>query len=218
MQYEVVIFDLDGTLLDTIEDLADAVNTSLKMHGMPLRTLDEIRQFVGNGITVLMERAVPGGKDNSEFDSAFREFKNYYAGHCNDKTKPYPGIAEMLKKIKKENVRMAIVSNKADFAVKELNSFYFNDIMDVALGENEVAGIRRKPAPDMVFEVLKHFNCPAAKALYVGDSEVDLATARAADIACVGVAWGFRGRDFLEQNGADVIIDTPAEMLDILKI
>lgn len=212
MKYEAAIFDLDGTLLNTLEDLADAVNAALKENGMPPRTLEEVRQFVGNGIVKLMERAVPQGKENPAFDSTLQDFKDYYGKHCNDKTKPYPGILDTLNRLKERGVPMAIVSNKADFAVKELNPLYFEGLIDVALGENEAAGIRKKPAPDMVFKALNGLECPVEKAVYVGDSDVDLATAKAAGMPCIGVSWGFRGRAFLEQHGADVIIDKPNEL------
>lgn len=212
MKYEAAIFDLDGTLLNTLEDLADAVNAALKENGMPSRTLEEVRQFVGNGIVKLMERAVPQGKENPAFDSTLQDFKKYYGHHCNDKTKPYPGILDTLNRLKERGVPMAIVSNKADFAVKELNPLYFEGVIDVALGENEAAGIRKKPAPDMVFRALNTLGCPVGKAVYVGDSDVDLATAKAAGMPCIGVSWGFRGRDFLKEHGADIIIDKPEEL------
>lgn len=212
MKYEAAIFDLDGTLLNTLEDLADAVNVALKENEMPPRTVEEVRQFVGNGIVKLIERAVPQGRENPAFDSTLQDFKKYYGQHCNDKTKPYPGILETLNRLKERGVSMAIVSNKADFAVKELNPLYFEGVIDVALGENEAAGIRKKPAPDMVFRALDTLDCPVEKAVYVGDSDVDLATAKAADMPCIGVSWGFRGRDFLKEHGADVIIDKPEEL------
>ena len=150
MKYEAAIFDLDGTLLNTLEDLADAVNVALKENGMPPRTVEEVRQFVGNGIVKLIERAVPQGRENPAFDSTLQDFKKYYGQHCNDKTKPYPGILETLNRLKERGVSMAIVSNKADFAVKELNPLYFEGVIVVALGENEEVGGRKKPAPDTV--------------------------------------------------------------------
>lgn len=212
MKYKAAIFDLDGTLLNTLEDLADAVNVALDKNGMPVRTLEEVRQFVGNGIVNLMERAVPMGKDNPAFEQALQDFKQYYGEHCNDKTDLYPGIENILHRLKQSGVRMAIVSNKADFAVRELSPLYFEGVIEVAFGENEAAGIRRKPAPDMVLKALEALHCTVQDAVYIGDSDVDLATARAAGMPCIGVSWGFRGRTFLEQQGADAIIDEPEQL------
>ena len=155
---------------------------------------------------------MPQGKENPAFDSTLQDFKKYYGQHCNDKTKPYPGILETLNRLKERGVSMAIVSNKADFAVKELNPLYFEGVIDVALGENEEVGVRKKPAPDMVYKALEVLQCPIEKAVYIGDSDVDLATAKAAGMPCIGVSWGFRGRRFLEEQGADYIIDKPDDL------
>lgn len=213
MKYEAIIFDLDGTLLNTLEDLTDAVNVVLAKYNMPIKTLEQIRQYVGNGIVKLMERAVPEGRNHAAFDKALEEFKQYYSVHCRDKTAPYPGILNMLQQFKEHGVRMAIVSNKADFAVKELNPVYFQGLIEIAHGENEAAGIRKKPSPDMVFQALREMDCGIDKAVYVGDSDVDLATAANAGMTCIGVSWGFRGREFLEKQGAELIVDTPEELL-----
>lgn len=213
MKYEAIIFDLDGTLLNTLEDLTDAVNVALAKYGMPVKTQEQIRQYVGNGIFKLMERAVPDGRNHSAFDKALQEFKKYYSAHCRDKTAPYPGIVKMLQQLKEHGIQMAIVSNKADFAVKELNPIYFRGLIEIAHGENEAAGIRKKPSPDMVLQALREMDCGIDKAVYVGDSDVDLATAANAGMTCIGVSWGFRGRDFLEQQGAEIIVDTPEELL-----
>lgn len=212
MKYKTAIFDLDGTLLDTLEDLAAAVNAALKRNNMPVRTMEEVRQFVGNGIVKLMERAVPEGTDNPSFGQAMHDFRQYYSEHCNDRTKAYPGILRLLRWLKERDVRMAIVSNKANFAVQELNPLYFDNVIDVAYGENEAEGIRKKPAPDMVFRALKDLSSSVDEAVYIGDSDVDLATAAAAGMPCIGVSWGFRGRAFLEQNGVQRIVDDPEQL------
>ena len=159
MTYQTAVFDLDGTLLNTLEDLADAVNYSLKKNKMPLCTITQVCQYVGNGIVKLMERAVPSGKDNPVFEQALSDFKEYYGEHCNDTTCLYPGVEEMIVFLKEQGYRLAIVSNKADFAVKELMPVYFPNLLDVALGEMEEMGIRKKPAPDMVYKALTELRC-----------------------------------------------------------
>lgn len=213
MKYKAIIFDLDGTLLNTLEDLTDAVNAALAKYHMPARTREQIRHYVGNGIVKLMERAVPEGRDHPDFDRALEEFKQYYSVHCRDKTALYPGILNMLQQCKAQGIRMAIVSNKADFAVKELNPVYFQGLIEIAHGENEAAGIRKKPAPDMVFQTLREMDCRVEQAVYVGDSDVDLETAAHAGMTCISVSWGFRSREFLEQHGAERIVDTPDELI-----
>lgn len=213
MQYDAVIFDLDGTLLDTLEDLTDAVNFALKKNGKPLRSIEEIRSFVGNGIAKLVERAVPKGTSLEEQERILATFREYYGEHCQDKTTPYPDIREVLQNFKKHGVKMAVVSNKADFAVQELIPRYFPDLITVAKGENEAAGISKKPAPDMVEAVLKELGCKKERAVYVGDSDVDVMTAKNSGIPCICVSWGFRGVEFLKKNGADKIANEPKELL-----
>ena len=209
-----VIYDLDGTLLDTLEDLWTAVNHALSVCNMPERSLDEVRRFVGNGIKMLMIRAVPGGEENPDFDKAFEAFKQYYGVHCNDTTKPYDGIPELLQELKKEGYAVAIVSNKIDSAVKDLNERYFPQVK-VAIGDRE--NLRRKPEPDGVFLALKELGRTQGEAVYVGDSDVDLQTARNAGLPCISVLWGFRDRAFLKEHGASIFVDKPTEILDILK-
>lgn len=216
MSYQAVIFDLDGTLLNTLEDLADAVNFSLKKHEKPTRTIEEVRQFVGNGIAKLIERAVPENTKEWEKESILEDFRQYYGEHCQDKTAPYEGILEVLQSFYEKNIKMAIVSNKADFAVQELVPFYFQDKIAVAKGENEKAGVQKKPAPDMVNAALEELGCEKEQAVYIGDSDVDLETAKNANIPCIGVSWGFRGRDFLEKHGASVVIDEPKELYELV--
>ena len=209
-----VIFDLDGTLLDTLEDLWTAVNHALSVCNMPERSLDEVRRFVGNGIKMLMIRAVPGGEENPDFDKAFEAFKQYYGVHCNDTTKPYDEIPELLQELKEEGYAVAIVSNKIDSAVKDLNERYFPQVK-VAIGDRE--NLRRKPEPDSVFLALKELGRTQGEAVYVGDSDVDLQTAQNAGLPCISVLWGFRDRAFLKEHGASIFVDKPTEILDILK-
>ena len=212
---EAVIFDLDGTLLNTLEDLCDAVNAALEINGMPKRTLEEVRNFVGNGVRNLMLRAVENGEDNPLFEKAFADFKKYYALHCKDKTVPYRGIIELLEVLHNRGIKMAIVSNKIDSAVKELNNFYFSEYTKTAIGEME--GVARKPAPDTALKALSELGVSADKAIYVGDSDVDIKTARNAGLDCVSVTWGFRDRDFLIENGATRLIDYPLQLLQYLE-
>lgn len=204
-RYHTVIFDLDGTLLDTLEDLTDAVNYALRSCNEAQRSMDEVCNFVGNGIEKLMERAVLGGHDNPHFAQIFEQFKKYYGMHCNDKTKPYEGVVELLKQLKASGYHLAIVSNKADFAVKELQKIYFVNLVDVAIGEKQ--GIRKKPAPDTVNQALLELGCTKENAVYVGDSDVDIQTAKNVGIPCISVTWGFRDRQFLREHGASHFAD-----------
>lgn len=209
-RYDTVIFDLDGTLLDTLGDLTDSTNAVLEQYGMPGHTQEQIRSFVGNGIRRLLECAVPGGTSSEQLDLVYRSFRAYYDIHCMDRTKPYPGILSLLGTLKEEGYRIAIVSNKADFAVKKLNQIYFSDLISVAVGEREQ--IRRKPAPDSVFWAMKELwklsedavlSCEdKARTVYIGDSEVDIQTAQNAGLDCVAVSWGFRTREDLICHGA----------------
>ena len=211
MKKTTVVFDLDGTLLDTLQDLANAVNYALEQQGMPKRTLEEVRQFVGNGVRLLMIRAVPDGENNPLFEETFALFKDYYGEHCNDNTKPYAGVVELIETLKEKGYAVAIVSNKIDFAVKELNDLYFKGIVPVAIGEKE--GIRRKPAPDTVFEALKELGKTKEEAVYVGDSDVDIETAKNAGMPCVSVLWGFRDKEFLAEHGAEYYAETAEDVL-----
>lgn len=209
-KYDAVIFDMDGTLLDTLEDLKDAVNYSLRTLTMPERTLDEIRRFVGNGAQLLLERAVPQGTEEVRVASALALFREYYDLHCNDKTKAYEGVLRLLRELKAEGYALAIVSNKPDPAVKELAGIYFEGIAGTAIGEQP--GAEKKPAPDMLYAALRELKVPAERAVYVGDSEVDVLTAANAGIPCISVLWGFRDREFLRENGADCFVETPEEI------
>lgn len=215
---DTIIFDLDGTLLDTLEDLADSVNYALAKSGFALRTLEEVRGFVGNGVGKLIERALPDGQGNPLYAQVFEDFKAHYSVHCQDKTRPYQGIMELLDELIKAGYRLAIVSNKMDNAVKKLSEEYFAGKIPVAIGECE--NIRRKPAPDTVYAALKELHATGEQAVYVGDSEVDLQTAAAAEIPCISVDWGFRSKEQLIGAGAaeNHIIHTPDELIPLLQI
>ena len=213
MKYSTYIFDLDGTLLDTLADLAAAVNYALRQHGMPEHTIDDVRRFVGNGVRKLMERAIPDGEKNPDFEATFATFREYYMHHSLDNTRPYPGIIETLEALKEQGCRLAVVSNKMMAATKELCQHFFAETIEVAIGENEAAGIRKKPAPDTVFEALRQLGEEKDSAVYVGDSDVDLETASNSGLPCISVLWGFRDRDFLIQHGAKTFISAPSELL-----
>ena len=206
------IFDLDGTLLDTLDDLAAAVNHALHAYGMPEHSRDDIRRFVGNGVRLLMIRAIPDGEHNPRFEEVFSTFRDYYLQHSMDRTRPYDGIPEMLTALKSRGCRLAVVSNKFYAATNELCRHFFPHTIEVAVGEHEAEGIRKKPAPDTVIEALSQLGVDAHNAVYVGDSEVDLQTARNAGLPCISVLWGFRDKDFLLANGATTFITTPKEL------
>ena len=213
MRYHTYIFDLDGTLLDTLTDLAASCNYALRTHGMPEHSIDDVRRFVGNGVRLLMERAVPGGAGHPDFEATFATFREHYMQHSLDTTRPYPGIPEVLAELKKRGCRLAVVSNKMMAATVELCHHFFPDTIEVAIGENEAAGIRKKPAPDTVFAALKKLGVEKDGAVYVGDSDVDFKTSVNAGIPCISVLWGFRDRDFLIQHGAKTFISAPSELL-----
>lgn len=212
MEYTNIIFDLDGTLLNTLEDLTDGVNHVIKMYGYEPYSQPDIKSFVGNGIMKLMERAVPGGKDNDKFDEMYNEFKAYYTKHCIIKTRPYDGIIKLLESLDRAGYGLAIVSNKNDAAVKELAKHFFGDYINTAIGQSEIT--RKKPAPDTVYEAMKAL--PKGEALYVGDSEVDKMTADNAGTDCVLVSWGFRDKNMLEGLSADAVIDSPMQLMEFL--
>ena len=210
--YKTVIFDLDGTLLDTLEDLQTAVNAALTPYGLPCRSMEEVRRFVGDGIAKLMERAI-GAENHPNFEEVLTAFKAHYRAHCKDATKPYDGIMELLKNLQAAGIKTAVLSNKADFAVKLLSKEYFDGLLLAAVGENEAAGVRKKPAPDALFSVMRELNAEKAETVYIGDSEVDIQTAKNAGVACISVTWGFKDKEFLLKNGAEILVDTPSEIL-----
>ena len=213
--YTTYIFDLDGTLLDTLDDLAASVNYALRTHGMPAHYTDDVRRFVGNGVRKLMERAVPDGVDNPLFEEAFATFRQHYMTHSLDTTRPYKGIPETLAALKARGCRLAVVSNKMMAATQSLCSHFFPDTIEVAIGEHEAEGIRKKPAPDTVIAALDALGVGKERAVYVGDSDVDIQTARNSGLPCISVLWGFRDRDFLKQHGAESFISTPSELIDV---
>lgn len=206
------IFDMDGTILNTLDDLMDSTNFALKNNGLKERSLEEIRFFVGNGIQKLIERAVPQGTSKEVFEKVFADFKSHYKIHCADKTSYYDGIPLVIQTLRKMGVKTAVVSNKADFAVQELVEVYFKGLFDVALGEK--TGVSKKPSPDMVNAALSVLGVEKEAAFYIGDSDVDFETAKNSSLDFIGVSWGFRGRKFLENLGAKNIIDSPEELLN----
>lgn len=210
-----VLFDLDGTLLDTLEDLYLSVNAALEMFGFPEKTKDEVRQSVGNGVRNLMIRSVPDGEANPRFEECSQAFQKYYQKHLNDHTGPYAGIMELLRELSAMRCPMAVISNKGDLAVKKLCQQYFEGVIPVAIGET--ATVRRKPEPDTVFEAIRSLGVQKEDCVYIGDSEVDLLTSANSGIPCICVSWGFRGRKVLTDLGASCIVDTPEELLTVLK-
>lgn len=213
-QITTVVFDMDGTVLNTLEDLAGSMNYSLKAVGMPERTVDEFRRFVGNGAREALRKALPEGTSTDILDEMFTIFKEHYDEHCLDKTGPYEGILDLMKELKKRGYRMAIVSNKIDSAVKELNKRFFGDLIDVAIGEQP--GVNRKPAPDMVETALKELGSTKEESVYVGDSEVDYLTAKNSGLPCISVLWGFRDKEYLIEQGAYCFADAPADIVDMI--
>ena len=214
MKYNTVVFDLDGTLLNTLEDLMDATNYTLETYGYPERSLTEVRSFVGNGVRRLMERALPQEAAHVDMDEILGVFRKYYTAHCEDKTCAYEGVTSLLKQLREAGFKLAIVSNKPDNAVKELNRSYFGGYVQAAIGEKE--GISRKPAPDMVMNALAELGSSREEAVYVGDSDVDIHTAANAGLPCISVTWGFRDAEFLRENGARITADTPGQVWDII--
>lgn len=209
-RFHTVIFDMDGTLLDTLQDLADAVNYALREMQMPERSIEEVRTFVGNGVHRLMELSVPDGTDDAYLEETFTKFKAYYAAHCNDNTCAYKGVIQLLRDLQAEGYALAIVSNKLDTAVKELSDIYFEGIVKTAIGEQE--GVAKKPAPDTVYKALEELGMPKEGAVYVGDSDVDVMTAKNAGLPCISVLWGFRDKEFLLAHGATQFAETPEEV------
>ena len=214
MKYQAVVFDLDGTLLNTLDDLADSVNFALQEFGYPLRTVEEVRAFIGNGVEKLIARAVPAETSQKQVLLCLAVFRNHYAENMQNKTCPYDGIEAMLSQLKGAGVRMAIVSNKFDQAVKMLKEEIFEDSIDVAIGESSL--VPKKPDPTGVLAALAELGVSKEAAIYVGDSDVDIMTAKNAGIVSVGVTWGFRDRHVLENAGADYMIDEPKRLLEIV--
>ncbi len=209
--YDTYIFDLDGTLLNTLEDLFLSTNHALRTFHQPERTLEEVRQFVGNGVRKLIERAVPNGAAHPQFEEIFAEFKAYYQLHSEDHTAPYPGVCQLLEELKRRGKKTAVVSNKFLAATQQLCKQFFPDVIDVAMGEHE--GVSCKPAPDMLRLVMKQLQATPDTTVYIGDSDVDLLTAQNTQLPCISVLWGFRDEEFLRQHGATCFVKTAAEIL-----
>ena len=209
-RYKLCIFDMDGTILDTLQDLYLSTNFALKKNSLPERELEEVKNFVGNGIRKLIERAVPENSDEETINRVFNDFNGYYKIHCSDNTKAYPDIKETLLKLKSKGILTAVLSNKADYAVKELSDRYFEGVFDISQGAKE--NIRIKPYPDAVFEIMKKLDVKKENTVYIGDSEVDIKTAENAGVDCISVDWGFKTRQFLINHGAKRIVSTSAEL------
>lgn len=214
-KYDAVIFDLDGTLLNTLDDLADSANMMLAELHLPLRTVDEVRRFVGNGVAKLVNRALPAGKEGLQ-KQALARFSDIYKENMQNKTRPYDGIAEMLHSLHKGGVKLGIASNKPHDAVAALASQVFGDVIAVAVGEGY--GVPPKPAPAMLLDVMARLGVSPARTLYVGDSEVDMHTARAAGVTSVGCTWGFRDRQALLEAGANILIDAPGDLIGLVGV
>lgn len=211
-KYKTYIFDLDGTLLSTLADLAASTNYALRTHHMPERSLDEVRRFVGNGVKKLMERAIPDGLNNPLFEETFATFRQHYMQHNLDTTQPYPGIMQLLEQLKAEGKNIAVVSNKFYAATQELCRHFFGDLVQVAIGER--VGISKKPAPDTVLEAMRQLGVKPEECVYVGDSDVDIDTARNSGLPCISVLWGFRDKDFLMAHGATTFISDPMQICE----
>jgi len=213
MNYQTYIFDLDGTLLNTLADLAASTNYALRTHGMPEHSHDDIRRFVGNGVRVLMQRAVPDGTERLCFEEVFATFRQHYICHSLDTTRPYDGIKDTLAALRTRGCRIAVVSNKMMAATQELCRHFFADTVEVAIGEHEAEGICKKPAPDTVIEALRQLGVGRESAVYVGDSEVDIMTAQNSGLPCISVLWGYRDKAFLLTHGATTFITHPSQLL-----
>lgn len=210
-EFDTYIFDLDGTLLSTLNDLATSTNYALRWAGMPERTIEEIRMFVGNGVKLLMERAIPNGINNPKFEETYAKFREHYLEHNLDTTSPYDGIPELLRELKRRGKKLAIVSNKFYAATQDLAKHFFPDTIKVAIGERET--IRKKPAPDTVLEALRQLGASKEGAVYIGDSDVDIMTAKNCGLPCISVLWGFRDKDFLIQHGGTIFVNKPSDIL-----
>lgn len=214
MAIKTVIFDLDGTLLYSLEDLKDSVNFVMKKHGFREYTIDEVREAIGNGVRLLMERILPKDIDKNLFEECLSEFKENYSKNMYNKTKPYDGVLDMLKALREEGYKIAVLSNKFDSAVKELSSKYFGELVDLAVGQKE--GVKEKPSPLGIQEIAKELDTDVETCIMVGDSEVDIQTANNAGIDCISVTWGYKNIDFLYDNGATKLVYAPEDILELL--
>lgn len=212
---EIVVFDLDGTLTDTLEDLKNSVNFALQSFGFPERTFDEVRSFVGNGVKRLINLSVPENTDSETAEECLAVFKEHYKNNSLVETKPYDGIIPMLEELKRQGIKTAVVTNKMNEAAQDIVRIFFGGLIEITVGQ--IDGMAQKPQPDGIYSALKKLGISKEKAVYVGDSEVDCITAKNAGIPCIGVTWGFRDKSVLLENGADFIIDTPKQIFDCIK-
>lgn len=210
-EFETYVFDLDGTSLETLKDLAASTNFALRQYDMPEHSIEDVRMFVGNGVKKLMERAIPNGLDNPKFEEVYATFRQHYLNHNLDTTKPYDGIPELLRELKGRGKKLAIVSNKFYAATQDLARHFFPDTIEVAIGERE--NIKKKPAPDTVVEALRQLGVSKEGAVYIGDSDVDIMTARNSGLPCASVLWGFRDKEFLLEHGATFFAEKPDDLL-----
>lgn len=211
MKIKAVIFDLDGTLTDTLADLTNSVNYALSQFGFPERSEEEVRSFVGNGVRRLINLSVPYGTSEKICEESLNVFKTHYEKNSCVNTKPYDGINEVLEILKNKGIKTAVVTNKVHWAAEEIVRHFFDGFIDLTVGQ--IDGVAQKPEPDGIFFALEKLGIAKENAVYVGDSEVDCITAHNAGVPCIGVTWGFREREILEKNGADFIVSEPKEIL-----
>lgn len=212
--YSLAIFDLDGTLLDTLSDLRTSVNFALRCFGFPKRTIDEVRAFIGNGVVKLMERSTPDGTDEKTQKQCLDVFRKHYLEHMSDTTAPFEDISELLERLKEKGIKIAVVSNKLHKAVEELCESYFPGLIDKAVGVSVEE--ERKPSPINVIKTAECFGAELEDCIYIGDSEVDVQTAHNAGLQCIGVTWGFRSKESLLMNNCDFIADTADEVYGLI--
>ena len=215
MKYNTIIFDLDGTLLNTLEDLADAVNYALKESGYPLRTTDEVRRFIGNGVKKLMERSTPDNITDGDFEKCYQLFREYYKNNSRNKTAPFEGITDLLKKLKEQGIKTAVVTNKMDEAAQDVIRYYFGELIDITIGQRD--GIPTKPDPACVNKAIESLNAEKESCIFIGDSDVDILAGHNAGLPAIGVTWGYRSKELLLESGADYIAESPFEILEFIK-
>lgn len=214
MKYDLAIFDMDGTVLDTLRDLADSINYALRTCGLPERTTDEVRQFVGNGRRVLTEKASPPGTPPEVLQRVYAGQDAYYRVHCRDNARPYDGVPGLLRSLREAGVKTAVSSNKAHTEVISLAETFFPGLFDMALGDRE--GARRKPAPDSAFEIMRALGVQPGRTVYIGDSDVDIMTAKNAGVDVISACWGFRDEGFLREHGAVTLAHTPEQVCELI--
>ena len=215
MKYTTIVFDCDGTLLDTLTDLRNTVNYVLRAHDLPERSVSEVKAALGNGVAHLMRQSLPASISDDEFTNYLDEFKAYYGEHLQDYTAPYPGMLDVLDTLRAKGYKLAIVSNKIQEGITPLNKEYFGDRLPVAIGERP--GLQRKPAPDMVLQALKELDSTQSESIYIGDSEVNVATANNSGLLCIGVTWGFRDEQLHKDLGVKYIARKAEDIVTIIE-